>query len=286
MSRQEVLIAMAQETQLIARQGAYTTGSGELVALSNTTGPLSYLIRPDDWNFIIDQANQECLVRSSRRAALQVTQETTLAAIQRIWHANSVQHQGTTVDIEYHPTIMVLNFASGKHPGGGWLRGSEAQEESLARASDLVASQERWPQYYQANQEAGPLYTNHAIWSPGVNFFRGDRSFARILPYQANVLTIPAPKRVDMKAPDEAVLTRILKFRIECMFAQAVFCRQVHLVLGAWGCGVFGNDPGIVSWLFREQFDRWGSCFATVTFAIHDGTPDQRMYNAFEKAMA
>ncbi|HBR75644.1 MAG TPA: TIGR02452 family protein, partial [Cyanobacteria bacterium UBA11159] len=36
--------------------------------------------------------------------------------------------------------IGVLNFASAKNPGGGFLRGTQAQEESLARSSALYKS--------------------------------------------------------------------------------------------------------------------------------------------------
>ena len=37
--------------------------------------------------------------------------------------------------------IGVLNFASAKHPGGGFRGGSQAQEESIARSSTLYKSQ-------------------------------------------------------------------------------------------------------------------------------------------------
>ena len=36
--------------------------------------------------------------------------------------------------------VVALNFASAKHAGGGWLRGAQAQEESVTRRSTLYAS--------------------------------------------------------------------------------------------------------------------------------------------------
>ena len=281
----QALVKLANETRQIVLDGCYTTGTGEQVYLHHRpTGPLSYLIRPCDWPDIIEWASLGCSAMSGY-SSLHVTHETTLAAIQRLWHDSSVQYQGETVGIDYRPIIMVLNFASGTHPGGGWLRGSEAQEESLARASDLVCSLERWPQYYQANEGASPYYTDHAIWSPGVTFFRGDRDTVLVPRYNANVLTIPAPKRVDMKMSDESALYKVLQHRIKCMFAQAFQCQQRHLVLGAWGCGVFRNDPKVVAKLFREELEQWKHIFTSVTFAIHDSTERQQVYHAFKEAL-
>ena len=67
---------------------------------------------------------------------------------------------------------LCLNFASAKNPGGGFLSGSQAQEESLARASGLYATLCDQTGYYEVNRRCRTaLYTNHAIYSPRVPVF-------------------------------------------------------------------------------------------------------------------
>ncbi|HVT71393.1 MAG TPA: TIGR02452 family protein [Trebonia sp.] len=48
------------------------------------------------------------------------------------------------------------------------------------------------------------------------------------------------------------------------------------LVLGAWGCGVFRNDPAVVATAFAGHLDRTRGRFDRVVFAVYDrraGTP-------------
>jgi uncharacterized protein (TIGR02452 family) len=67
----------------------------------------------------------------------------------------------------------LLNFASAKNPGGGFLSGAQAQEESLARASGLYASLQCMPEYYDLNRRCkSVVYTDHMIYSPQVPVFR------------------------------------------------------------------------------------------------------------------
>lgn len=72
--------------------------------------------------------------------------------------------------------VGVLNFASAKNPGGGFLNGAMAQEESLAASSGLYGTQLRNEGYYKANRACkSMMYTHHAIYSPDVVFFRDER---------------------------------------------------------------------------------------------------------------
>ena len=59
-----------------------------------------------------------------------------------------------------------------------------------------------------------------------------------------------------------------------------------HVVLGAWGCGVFGNDPSVVAALWREvlQLPEWRGRFACVIFAILPGVQG-RSLAAFRAAL-
>jgi uncharacterized protein (TIGR02452 family) len=73
------------------------------------------------------------------------------------------------------PGVLCLNFASAKRPGGGFLGGSQAQEESLARASGLYPCIVQFQEMYETNRRCGTcLYTDHMIYSPQVPVFRDD----------------------------------------------------------------------------------------------------------------
>src|SRR5260370_3977443 len=77
---------------------------------------------------------------------------TTLEAARALWSADK------GVD------VLCLNFASAKHPGGGFLGGARAQEESLARSSGLYPCIARMQGMYQANKQFGSCpYTHHMI---------------------------------------------------------------------------------------------------------------------------
>ncbi|MFR3753045.1 MAG: TIGR02452 family protein [Enterocloster sp.] len=70
----------------------------------------------------------------------------------------------------------VLNFASAKNPGGGFINGAMAQEESLAASSCLYKTLTAHETYYRMNRACSTMiYTDHAIFSPDVVFFRDGR---------------------------------------------------------------------------------------------------------------
>src|SRR5919108_730072 len=76
-----------------------------------------------------------------------------------------------------------LNFASAKHPGGGFLGGARAQEETLARASGLYASLVGNPMYAFHKAQDDPMYSNYAIYAPDVPVLRTDEGLLLSEPY-------------------------------------------------------------------------------------------------------
>src|SRR6185437_10556724 len=89
--------------------------------------------------------------------------------------------------------VLALNFASARHPGGGFLKGSQAQEESLARASGLYACIAPLRGMYDANHRfRSCLYTDHLIYSPDVPVFRADNDSLLDHPYPVSFVTAPA----------------------------------------------------------------------------------------------
>jgi uncharacterized protein (TIGR02452 family) len=173
--------------------------------------------------------------------------------------------------------VAALNFASAKNPGGGFLNGSQAQEESHTRASALYPCLLAQPEYYSTNRaEKSLLYTDLMIVSPRVPVFRNDDDELIDPPWEVTIITAPAPNAGALATNDAGALGEIeptFRRRIERVLAAAAVHDQTALVLGAWGCGVFKNDPEMVARLFGEFLLPGGAydkAFEHVHFAVLD----------------
>ncbi|MFH8798578.1 TIGR02452 family protein [Streptomyces sp. NPDC017936] len=189
--------------------------------------------------------------------------------------------------------VAVLNFASARNPGGGYLNGAQAQEEALCRASALYAclvGARAFYDHHRAHRDA--FYTDRVVHSPAVPVFRDDRGRLLDEPYTAGFLTAAAPNAgvVLRTTPERAPeLPRALAVRAERVLETAAAHGYRRLVLGAWGCGVFRNDPAQVAGAFRtllEPGGRFGRSFAHVVFGVLDRTPGSVVRGAFEEAFA
>lgn len=206
---------------------------------------------------------------------ISVTPETTFQAIARLCR-------------EETGAIAALNFASARNPGGGFLGGAQAQEEALARASTLYPCLLKQPEYYERNRaNRSALYLDLAIFSPDVAFFRDDSGALLAAPVVASVITAPAPNAGAIATNEPASMEQVQPTfvrRAHLVLAIARAHRITRLILGAWGCGVFRNEPAMVASIFHQQLARGGAfhhAFAEVVFAIHDTTPARRTLAAF-----
>src|SRR5262249_47012419 len=182
--------------------------------------------------------------------------------------------------------VAALNFASAKNPGGGFLKGARAQEESLARASGLYAMLLGDPMYDHHRSRNDPMYTTWVIYSPDVPVFRLDEGQLLDEPYFCSFLTSPAVNvgalRHRDRRGDEA--RRVMQERVERVLAVAALHGHEALVLGAWGCGVFKNDPAQIAELFQTALAAWfRGAFTHVVFAVLDSSAEQRSLGAFEE---
>lgn len=179
---------------------------------------------------------------------------------------------------------VVLNLANGMSPGGGFLHGARAQEESLCRASALYATLEGDPMYAFHRARPEPDSSDWAILSPGVPVFRDDAGKAREHPWRMDVLTSAAPYAPTVGQPRSGDL---LRGRIHRVLAVAAAHGYRTLVLGAWGCGAFGNDPHRTARDFRAALERdFRGCFEHVVFAITDWSPERRFLGPFRDVFA
>ncbi|WP_432055746.1 TIGR02452 family protein [Streptomyces sp. bgisy022] len=187
----------------------------------------------------------------------------------------------------------VLNFASARNPGGGYLNGAQAQEEALCRASALHTCLLRVPAFYEHHRaHRDPFYTDRVIHSPAVPVFRDDRGRLLDEPFTAHFLTSPAPNAgvILRRLPDRAAeIPGAVAERAGRVLETAAAVGHRRLVLGAWGCGVFRNDPAVVAGAFRSLIGpggRFAGTFDHVVFAVLDRTAGGATRAAFEQAFA
>lgn len=183
--------------------------------------------------------------------------------------------------------VVALNFASARNPGGGFVTGAKSQEEDLARASALYPCLVTQWDYYEANREERSFsYTDHVIYSPGVPFFRDERWRLLETPWAMSVVTAPAPNAGEAlrHGESERSVQRALERRAGLVLR--VMAAQGHrtLVLGAWGCGVFRNDPRAVA----EAFATWlrgemAGVLERVVFGVYERSSEGPNRRAFEE---
>jgi uncharacterized protein (TIGR02452 family) len=195
----------------------------------------------------------------------EVTGESTLAALLRLAGEGGAREGGP----------VALNFASARNPGGGVANGARAQEESLARSTALYASLVRCPEFYEYHRaERSLLYSDRVIWSPRVPVLCDDRGDRLAEPPAVGFLTCAAPNRrmIERNGVESAEeIPGVLTARARGVLSVAAHHGVDVLVLGAWGCGVFGNRPQEVAAAFAEHLrGDFAGVFERVVFAILD----------------
>ena len=185
----------------------------------------------------------------------------------------------------------VLNFASYKNPGGKFIEGSSAQEESLCHASNLYNILETFQDYYEWNKKHNnrALYTNRALYSEDVLFFDDSVCVYGVEAKQvkADVITCAAPnfsaasKYAGVSKEDN---DKVLMERIRFVLDVAEDNHVETLILGAFGCGVFGQDADTVAKCFQECL-KDGYNFKKVYFSILTTPMRKENFHKFEKIL-
>jgi len=267
--KQSTRIQLANETVQICKDGSYPAPSGRTVHFAAEierarTGTVMY--SPEN-------PPPSLVQRRFGRTRFNVLNQTTFEALQQ---SDGSGH------------LACLNFASAKHPGGRFLSGAQAQEEALARSSALYPCLLRAPEYYERNRaHHSSIYLDLIIFSPLVPFFRDDSGALLETPILASVISAPAPNAgavADNEPGNLVLLEPALRRRSELVLQIAQGHGVEKLILGAWGCGVFRNDPRMVARVFSELLSLPGpfdAIFTEVVFAVFDRSPGQATYTAF-----
>lgn len=179
--------------------------------------------------------------------------------------------------------LVALNFAAARNPGGGVLTGASAQEEDLCRASGLYTCIKSKPNYYNNNILCeNTFYTNDIIYSPKVPFFRDENKLLLENPYEFSIITCPAPNLIGLEVEGlNDILTGIFRERIIRILKVAAYHNHKNIILGAWGCGAFCNDPVMVANAFLFALKEVPR-FEYVCFGVYDKREPPHVYQTFK----
>lgn len=175
--------------------------------------------------------------------------------------------------------VAVLNMANATHPGGGWKHGAMAQEEAICYRSSLSSTLHR--KHY-------PIPDNAAVYSPSVMIIRDNFSDGHELldfrdPSRLEVVSVISaaavcqPALVDshgLKTYRDAKDIKLMKEKMRVILRTAIRNRHRHIVLGAFGCGAFGNPNHIVAEMWKSvltESEFSAGYWRDVVFAVLDG---------------
>ena len=266
-------VIMAQETLDIIEKGHYMA-NGQTVSVQSLLEAsihATFTVAPSQWDGLLQTVAQTGT--SSYQTTICVQNCTTIAAL---------------LEAKTDCKIGILNFASAKNPGGGFQSGASAQEESLSRSSGLYATLTKDMTMYRHNRaQSSFLYSDYMIYSPQVPFWMDDEGQRFDTPILADVITSPAPNLGAMLQHDRRAeinqVELVLESRMEKVLALAQQQGINYLILGAWGCGVFRNDPAMVARLFQKTIqEKFAGIFQEIVFAVYDTSDKQVNFRAFE----
>src|SRR5687768_13353243 len=206
--------SIAAETVTIAQGGRYLAPSGADVTIVDAVQMAVHttqLITPGQARSLRSRAETILSQRSAFQTTFETRNESTFSAARRL-----VERYGPEC-------VAALNFASAKNPGGGFLNGSQAQEESLSRSSALYSSLLRAWEFYERHR-ASPslLYSDAMIWSPDCPIFRQDDGTLLDEPQSVGFITSPAPNAgaAAQNRPEElAQIPEVFRRRSEYVLA-------------------------------------------------------------------
>lgn len=285
---------IAHQTLEILEEGTYVNGYDRAVHIKEDMQQAiqgSVLYRPSGLSLLKEKLHKGEQADSSgnqqesksfsqeKMARIEVTGETTLAAAARL-----TLQEGRT-------DVVCLNFASAKNPGGGFLGGSQAQEESLARATGLYPCIAQMHEMYEYNRkQRSCLYSDYMIYSPHVPVIRDDDDRLLDQYYTSSFITAPAVNAGVVKERNEATdeqIQAVMKQRIRYILEVAAAQGHRTIVLGAFGCGVFRNEPAQVAAYFADVLvkERYSDYFDRIVFAVFDRSAGQRTLETFRQML-
>ena len=200
--------------------------------------------------------------------------------------------------------VAVLNFASASHPGGGVTTGAGAQEESICRCSTLhpcLLAPKMEKQFYEPHwHQKNALHDDDCIYTPGVTVIKTDTSAPELLDesdwYNVDVITCAAPNLRNFERQkgllvdkygcgsitDKGLKQLHIK-RLRRILDIAISNKIESIILGAFGCGAFMNDPRIVADATAEAIKDYLHALKNIEFAVFCRPGFEQNYKEFCK---
>jgi uncharacterized protein (TIGR02452 family) len=265
----DVAARYGQEAVAIIDAGEYIAGNGQRVEIAADVRQAVANTR-----VYLPDCPLSAITPRFETSKLEVTNETTLHAARRL--------------IADGERPVALNFASATHPGGGFLTGARAQEESLCWSSALYACLKNQPMYEFHRQRHDPLYTDYTLYSPAVPVFRDDDGRLLDEPYRCSFITsaaVNASVLLERDPSQRGSIGPAMASRIRKVLTIGAAHGHTAIVLGAWGCGAFGNDGHEIAALFQQALTgEFHGIYKAVVFAILDFSNDQHFIGPFTSA--
>ncbi|MBO7568480.1 MAG: TIGR02452 family protein [Bacteroidales bacterium] len=188
--------------------------------------------------------------------------------------------------------VCALNFANAFQPGGGVVYGCTAQEESICRLSTLypsIATDRMMKDFYLPHREkCSEISNGDLIYTPDVKVFKTDTYIPQMMPqsqwFDVNVITCAAPDLRRFSITNQQ-LEQIHLFRAKRIIETAISNQNDVLILGAFGCGAFCNNPVIVANVYKNILPNYLQAFETVEFAIFAKSEMDVNYSTFKKVL-
>jgi uncharacterized protein (TIGR02452 family) len=262
------LTKVAHETLEALKNGSYKTALGEQIDIraqldAAIAGTVYYPEDMPDKDYV------------AVKPVIEVVNETTAQAATCLIYG------------ERKTDVVALNFANATNEGGGFLTGSVAQEEDLCRCSGLYPCLKSQPKFYADNRANGnQLYTDGIIYSPKVPFIRNSYGYFVPNPFELSIITAPAPclRAMDANTIDWITIQHVIQYRAIKILQVAEAHGHRTIILGAWGCGAFGNDPKMVAEAFMYALGVVPT-FERVVFAVYDQREPPVVYETFKEVI-
>lgn len=196
--------------------------------------------------------------------------------------------------------VAVMNFANAFHAGGGVVRGASAQEECLCRTSTLyplIYRKSLYYSFYKYHKDKNtPKASDSLIYTEGVVICKTDEDLPKRMDKKdwvtVDVITIAAP---DLRKSsnvffelvngggnmNDAELFGYHVKRAIHMFTVAASKGADVLVLGAFGCGAFQNNPEVVARAYKIAIQEFPKVFKKIEFAVYCPPGDSKNYDVF-----
>lgn len=295
------LKGIAQKTLGILNEGCYVAPSGKMIDLSRELEAAvdgTVLYTPEQGVALLEARLPPGLPGTP---TIEVTCEATQVASHRL------------VQLEGCEDLVLLNYASARNAGGGFINGAKARGEDLTRCSGLYPCLMTQPDYYEANRHPSAVfYTDHVIYSPAVPWFRTRRRELLEDIFLASVITVPAPNVGQILRHDSGAWPAIeatVRHRVGLVLAVARAHGHRTLLLGAWGLGPWGhegesetmvhgiwgyeglgqsavhNRPEVVADAFGAWIESptFAGCFDRIVFGVYDRGRNRPTLRAFQE---